>query len=121
MINKKNKNQEKGVSILFTIFLMSIILAIAVGINTILLFQTKMVTQIGFSTVAFYAANTGIERSLATDPPPPGEFTDEPLSNGALYTVEYQAAGGDCTAGLYCVKSIGTYQDSFSRAIEVIK
>ena len=59
--------KEKGVSILLTSLIMSIILAIGLGLSTILIQQTKMMTGIGYSVISFFAAESGIEKVLFYD------------------------------------------------------
>jgi hypothetical protein len=63
----KNKTIEKGVSLYLTILILVILLAISLGISTILSGQLKMIGGIGKSVVAFYAADTGIEEILYND------------------------------------------------------
>ena len=51
---------QKGVSVLYAVFVVTVLLAISFGINGILISQVKMLGDIGHSVVAFYAADTGI-------------------------------------------------------------
>ena len=98
---------------------MSILLAISFGISGILIQQIKMLGEIGHSVVAFYAADSGIERVLM-DRDNPSNIPKTFLSNGAAYEVVVAGGGtGDCLIDFnYCIKSIGEYQKT-KRAIEI--
>ncbi|HOK35363.1 MAG TPA: hypothetical protein PLY02_02450 [Candidatus Pacearchaeota archaeon] len=58
------KNSEKSIASFLAITVVSILLAMVVGIMPILITQIKMVTGKEESTLAFYAADTGAERVL---------------------------------------------------------
>ena len=62
-INKK----EKGVSLIITFFIMLIVLVIVLAISTLLYSQIKVIRNIGNSVIAFYAADSGIEKILFYD------------------------------------------------------
>jgi len=70
-MNKKNifkfNNSEKGVSLVIAFFIMIIILAIIISITTLLYKEIKMIRNIGNSVVAFYAADSGIEKIMYYD------------------------------------------------------
>jgi len=120
MLNINLKN-NKGVSLYLGLVIMAIFLAIALGLTTLLIGQLGIIKGMGDSVVAFYAADTGIERILTmrdnlpepSDPP----LTDT-LPNGASYEVTVAKAGGNCNADNYCLKSIGSFRDT-KRAIEI--
>ena len=59
----KNYSQ-KGVSLYLAVIIMLILLAIALGVSTILVGQIKTIRGMGNSVSAFYAADTGIETEL---------------------------------------------------------
>jgi hypothetical protein len=61
------KNSEKGVSLVIAFFIMIIILAIIISITTLLYKEIKMIRNIGNSVVAFYAADSGIEKVMYYD------------------------------------------------------
>ena len=76
----KSGGGQKGVSLYFAIIILSILLAIVLGLATILVGQTRMIKGMGDSVIAFYGADTGIERILYEDklcrlPPPCGSGT----------------------------------------------
>ena len=122
-MRKKNKmnNFQKGTSLFYAFLFISIIIAISVGLTSILISQLKLVKGMGDSVVAFYAADSGIEYVLRNRTNPVAG--SGVLSNGALYNITVQNKGtGDCI-GLppgynFCIKSVGTYKKS-NRAIRI--
>lgn len=64
---KKLPESEKGILLLIIFFVASISLAIVLGVSIILFSGIKMVRNIGNSVVAFYAADTGLEKTLYYD------------------------------------------------------
>jgi hypothetical protein len=107
---------EKGISLIIVIMSVSVVLGIALGVSSILVTQIEMLRDVGYSVVAFYAADTGIEKVLLLSTPDDiaGDIGD------ATFTVQVLAGGeGTCSADNYCIKSIGAYQ-SASRAIEIV-
>jgi len=60
-------NSEKGVSLIITFFVLVIILAVVLSISVILYSEIKIIRNIGDSVVAFYAADSGIEKALYYD------------------------------------------------------
>lgn len=67
MLNTKFSISQKGVSLYFSIIILSILLAIVLGLATILVGQTRMIKGMGDSVGAFYGADTGVERILYED------------------------------------------------------
>lgn len=55
---------QKGVALYLSLAILAILLGIGLGISAIVFGQLKTIRDIGFSTVAFYAADSGIEREL---------------------------------------------------------
>ncbi len=111
-------NFQKGISILYVVFIMSILLVISFSISTLLIGQIKMVGEMGYSIVAFYAADSGIEEILM-DKDNPQNITKE-LDNGAKYEVSFLVGGDEgCNEKFsYCITSVGSYRDT-KRAIEI--
>ena len=137
---------QKGVSLYLSIMVLSIILAIVLGLATILVGQIKMIRGIGDSVIAFYYADTGIEMALkeiqrwengesSLNP----EYGDANKDPGYFVNIKccQQVDGGRCTwtpgnecplsqedvdpschAPRFCIKSSGTY-NGIKRAIEV--
>ncbi len=99
--------------------IMAIILSIVLGVTTILLGQLKVIKGIENSVIAFYAAESGIEKVLISRLNPIGlNGFSETLSNGASYNIEVKASGGGCSASNYCIKSKGFYRNA-QRTIQV--
>jgi len=132
---------ERGVSLYIAFMIMTVLLGIALGANTLLLSQLGFLKGIGHSVFAFYATDAGVERALYLDttvcskeeqhaPCLLGEFNDigaSPpgsvlLSNGASYQLIAENGGvGGCPAEKnYCVKSTGSYQEA-RRAVRVAR
>ena len=140
-INMKIQNFEKGVSLYLALIIMAILLAIGLGISTIIISQMKMIEGMGDSVVAFHAADTGIERALY-DGDTPSDHYPQTNINSSSYEVwvvccqsgippcawsppatecpsgltEYST----CTASYFCYKSVGTYR-GIKRAIEATR
>lgn len=60
-------DRQKGISLLIVFFLMMIVLAVVLSISTLLYSELKVIRNIGNSVVAFYAADSGIEKVLYYD------------------------------------------------------
>ncbi len=92
---------QKGISLYIAVVILSIILAIVLGLNTILLGQIKMIRGIGYSEIAFYTADTGAERGFfkigtcnGSDPDP--IICDcDPDSNDCVYAASLDLNGSD--------------------------
>ena len=114
-----NKPQQ-GISLYLGLMIMTILLSIALGLNTIFLGQTKMIKTLGNSIIAFYAADAGMEEVLM-DRTNPLDIPQTTLPNGATYQVLVTAGGvGDCSSDYnFCIKSIGIFQET-RRAIEIV-
>lgn len=55
---------QKGVSLLLALIILAIILAMVLGLSTILVSQIRIIRGMGYSVIAFYAADSGIEKTL---------------------------------------------------------
>ena len=110
------KNQE-GVSILFAILIMTAILTIASGVSLIIIQQTRIASDIGYSVIALYAADHGVEEVLLMQNPT--NIPETELPNGAKYEVFVKNAAitPECDAPNFCIKAIGAYKE-IKRAIE---
>lgn len=136
--NLKPKIQKsEGISLLFVILIMSVILSIGLGISAILVQQTKMMRTVGHSVVSFYAADTGIEQELyelyKTEPPYNENYSGfcgdasfkGVIKCGAAVDVaacpdglQVASSPQECDALNLCLESIGSYQKT-KRAIEI--
>lgn len=124
--NSFNYKSEKGVILFLSMVVMAILLSIGLALSAILIGQIRIMRGIGDSVIAFYAADTGIEKMLLYRNDPhsaPMPFNDS-LTNTASYdvtVVDYD--GVSCTVNLpdtisFCLRSSGTFHD-VKRAIEV--
>lgn len=113
--NPKAKIQ-RGVSLLFAVLILSVILSLSLGLSVILIQQIKIMSEIGYSVIAFFAADNGIEEILMMTTP--ANIAETPLPNGAKYQVIVKTPGPECAAPNYCIKSIGSYGLT-KRAIEI--
>ncbi len=140
-----SKFSQKGISLYLSIMIMVILLSIVLGMSGILLGQLKMMKGIENSVIAFYAADTGIEKVLEElysdgtctdhyddfldlDDSGGGGVTDCPIDllkyNDACYKVLCRANGelfpdeSVCGADNYCIRSLGVFRE-IRRSIEV--
>ncbi|MGB3988132.1 MAG: pilus assembly PilX N-terminal domain-containing protein [Minisyncoccales bacterium] len=127
---------KKGSAIYFALIVLTIILGIILGLSHILISQIKMVRGMEYSTVAFYAADSGVEEALIllqqyfqNDLPYYGDPSNPKVINlngkEATYYITIKggsrAPGGPhdgCDKEYYCIISEGEYQ-GIKRAIEV--
>lgn len=116
-----NETMEKGISLYLSLMIMTIFLAMSFGISIILLRQLEMVRGMGDSVIAFYAADTGIERALygiSYEGGGIGSSYSDSLDNKSSYEARVIAPNHDCDASNYCINSVGLFQGT-KRAIEV--
>ena len=112
-------NNQKGISIIFAMLIITVILGIAFGVSAILLSQVEMLRDVGYSVVAFYAADTGIENVLLNSPPV--SISETEIGDDVSFLVNVLTGGENgCDSSLnYCIKSIGSYKET-NRAIEIV-
>ncbi len=99
-----NKNKrEKGIALLLTMIILSAGVSIAMLIAAIVVFQSKLSSDINNSTIAIYAADSGVEwqlyqiRNGASVPIPI-------MSNGATITTTVTGSSPNFT-----IKSLGSF------------
>jgi len=106
---KSSQNLQKGVSLVIAFFVMTIILAIILAITTLLYSEIKMIRNIGNSVVAFYVADSGIEKVLYYDRKVIVSGAERGLCSMSSY--DAQTAPNECAesgnlsgldSGLYC-------------------
>jgi len=61
------ENSQRGISLLITLFVMAIALSIVLGVSVIILSELQVIRGVGYSVVAFYSADTGVEKTLYYD------------------------------------------------------
>lgn len=129
-MKNKSGGEQKGVSIYLSLMIMVILLAIGLGISTIIVNRLKMLKGIEDSVIAIFAADTGIERVLYAisindlrtnySGIVGSASYNATLVCGSTYTECPSPLSQDvnCLAFYYCLKSTGTYNET-NRAIEV--
>jgi len=125
-------NSQKGISLLIIVLITTLILAVGLGISALIIQEMRMMSKIGYSVTAFYAADSGIEEALYDLYKfyPPTSTHSGDLGVGAHYdTVAVCSASTtlcpsgfiddpNCDALNYCLKSAGSYKE-VERAIEI--
>ena len=108
---------ESGVSLIFTILFLGMILSTGLGIANLMLKEIKISSNIGYSVPAYYAAEAGIERILYMDRKGGGISigykAEETLSVGSKFKAEVMQ-----TDPKIIIKSVGTY-NGVKRGVEV--
>ena len=101
----KIKDKEKGIALLLTTIILSAGLSIATLIAAIVVIQFKLSSDVNYSMIAVYAADSGVEwqlyqiRNGASVPAPT-------MSNGA--TISTTIIGGYPN---FTIKSLGAYKE----------
>ena len=67
MDNQKGQPAQAGISLIITLFIMIIVLAVVLSISALLYSEAKVIRNIGNSIVSFYAADSGVEKVLYYD------------------------------------------------------
>lgn len=94
-----SKELEKGVALIITFFILTIILAIVLSISILLYNEIKIIRNIGNSVVAFYAADSGVEKVLYYD----RKETPTGSARGICYICTASSGFLSCSAvGLDC-------------------
>lgn len=58
------EESQKGIAVYLAVVILAVILAVVLGLSAILVNQIKIMREMGYSVAAFYAAETGVERSM---------------------------------------------------------
>ncbi len=126
---KPSHSSAQGISLFFTLLVVSIALASALGLVNIFISSLSVSTSIHFSTIAFYAADSGLEGALFQDrntanglldgficnqsTPPDQDTCLSNLTNNAVYT--YTVTGDTPNRKIV---SQGSYQ-GIQRSVEI--
>ena len=114
---KKKQKSESGVSLIFTILFLGILLSTGLGIANLMLKEIKISSNIGYSVPAYYAAETGIEKILYIDRKGSGLSVGDKengnLSVGSKFETEVTQINPEII-----IKSVGSY-NKVRRGIEV--
>lgn len=113
--------KQKGVSILLAVIILSLVLAIGLGMSILFVRQVKGIGDIGHSVKALYAADTGIEKVLFMSTP---TNTSLEIAEGLSCDVTvYASTSDECDADNYCITSIGMFslgdRPTTTRALEI--
>jgi len=109
-------NKQKGVSLYIAIMIIAVLLAIVLGTGAILFGQLKIIRGMENSILAFYAADSGIEKVLMNrNNPLPFNGDSERLDNSARYEITVLVAPAPYN---FYIRSVGSYGGT-KRAIEV--
>jgi len=108
-----NMSNQKGVSIFLAIMVMSILSAVSLGLISISISGIKIAKGLENSVMSFYAANTGIERSLYNIRKDGGTGIVSDTLDQTSYDVSVTFDDPITT-----IKSVGTYRNT-RRAIQV--
>lgn len=57
-------NQQKGVSLIITFLIMTIMFAVVLGVTTALFTEIKVISNTGDSVSSFYSADSGVEKTF---------------------------------------------------------
>ncbi len=106
-------NMKKGISLFFAILILSILTSTLLSLISISVSQIKVIWSMGDSVVAFYAADTGIERALYRIRQESNFEDFSGTVDGVSYEVIISSNPQEIT-----VKSVGTNKN-IKRAIEV--
>lgn len=123
-MHKLSFAEQKGVSLYLAFMVMSVLLAIGLGVSVIFVPQIKTIKGMGDSVIAFYAADTALERVLyalqkegyipqSGEEPCDSSFECPALSNGAFYKIKILQADG-----ILIIASKGQYRDTI-RALQI--
>lgn len=119
----EQNSKQRGIAVLLAVLLLGTIFAVGSGIAILMLREIAFTRGSNNFAIAFFAADTGIEKVLINRSAPvsiPTTF----FANGASYTVIVTPAGATkpdgnhCEANNYCVKSTGEFGGT-RRAVEV--
>jgi Tfp pilus assembly protein PilX len=97
---------DRGVVLLMTLLILSSILVVTMGAADIVMAGIKMNRQTGYSSIAFFASEAGLEKALweARKNNNAVTWPATALTNGSTYNVIYTNVGGNIT-----FQSIGSF------------
>ncbi|MCK5044742.1 hypothetical protein KAR26_03365 [Candidatus Parcubacteria bacterium] len=110
----KFKDSQKGISLYLALLILSLNLSIVLGITIILINEMKRTQKLGYSVVAFYAADTGIEEAIDDRDNHPTSYSGSFNLSGNV--ASYEVSVTDMGGGNFSIKSVGSYEGT-KRAI----
>lgn len=120
-MNKTFKKNQTGIILLLTLFILSGILVITLGAADLVMAGIKMNRLTGYSNMAFFASEAGLERALwearKNNYSLPADsqnsvFSNSDIGNGSAYQVNYAISTPNVT-----FTSIGDYRGA-KRSVE---
>ncbi|MDO8593065.1 MAG: hypothetical protein Q7R92_04860 [bacterium] len=120
-MNKARANNQRGVILLLTLLILSGILVVTLTAADLVFAGIRMNRLTGYSSLAFFAAEAGLERALwearknnyvLPDSDTNDLFSLSDLGNNSAYTVDYSTSTPNIT-----FKSIGDYKGA-RRSVE---
>lgn len=101
--------------------MISVLLAVALGLTSIIIGGAKIAENLGYSVKAFYAADTGIEKALynikSTSGTCDNDASDGSFGEDYSYDVTMSTTGEDCSDAGTSITSLGQYK-TVKRKIE---
>jgi hypothetical protein len=114
------QRKSRGVSIYIAFMIMAVLMVIAFGMSTILLGEMKVIKGMGDSVIAFFAADTGIERTLWENATTGDNYSGQVGEGSYNTTVLFPGTNSCPSSANYCIKSIGIYKNT-RRAIQILR
>lgn len=116
------KNSQRGIALYLVIVMLSVLLAIVLGLASIIIGGANVAESLGHSVIAFHAADTGMEKALYNIKLTSGTC-DDSTSDGSFgdsytYDVTMSTTGSDCSDAGTTITSSGLYITA-KRKIEV--
>ena len=116
------KEKQKGISIYLVMVMISVLLAVVLGLASLIIGGSKLSRNLNYSVKAFHAADTGIEKALYNIKIS-GGVCDNSSSDGSFdtnynYDVTMSTSGADCSSLGTSITSLGQYL-TVKRKIEV--
>jgi len=108
---------RRGIAIYFAAVTLMIVLALALGVSLMSVYQLRNVNEAVVSVTAFVAAETGIDLALATPAALNNGWSllDQPIGNAKYSVTSFECGLGNA---YWCFRSVGTYRGT-QRAIQI--
>lgn len=111
-MTKKDKKNQAGVVIIFTVLMLGILVSVALAVSAILVPKIRLSSDVKNSVGAAFAAESGVEWCLFNNLNSPSPTPSPPtMSNGATF----QVTPSDCSGKK--IKSVGSFK-SVQRSFE---
>lgn len=121
----KNIGSQRGVALYLALLVLTILFSISLALTTLLVGQIKIIRGLGDSVVAFYAADTGMERALqelyatGVSPCQTESGCSGSIGNASYFIQGFDVSSPGCPSGteFFCIKAGGTYR-GIRRSVE---